>query len=175
MPRPSALYVDFLPVLEERHVPRDVLRDVVESQLKMDFSALLEAFDCPVKLRRWIHSHMSRFEENNRTGKIQAVGGLPADSFEKVVALLESGFHPTKDRFLAECADKVVKLWLAQMRQRLKVRLGKSTSAYGIADPSGCLQPGEILLAFSKTFNDEESGGSWPYLKGRFWSPDIIL
>lgn len=165
-PKPSSLYMDFMPVLEDRHVPRHVLCSVIQSQLDMDFTKLLETLDCPKQFRRWIHSQMSGFEENNRSTTIQSVAGLPADSFEKAILLLESGFHPTKSKYLSKCILDLMKLWLVQMKEKLKIRLGKSTTVFGIADPTGCLQPGEMHMAFSKTFSDDKSGEAWSHLKG---------
>ena len=37
----------------------------------------------------------------------------------------------------------------------------------GVADPKGVLQPGEIHLSFSRGFNDESSGESYPCIDGR--------
>jgi hypothetical protein len=80
--------------------------------------------------------------------------------------LLESGFNPLTDRYLAKCIEQVVKLWLFEVRSKLKIHLGKSAMALGVADPTGCLKPGEIHMAFSETFRDEVSGEVWSHLRG---------
>jgi hypothetical protein len=80
--------------------------------------------------------------------------------------LLESGFDPLTDKYLATCIQQVVKLWLSSVRSKLKIRLGKSAMALGVADPTGCLKPGEIHMASSETFRDEVSGEVWSHLKG---------
>ncbi|KEQ68348.1 hypothetical protein M436DRAFT_68213 [Aureobasidium namibiae CBS 147.97] len=102
-PKSSTLNLDFIPILQNRHVSRITLRQVIESQLEMDFAAFFESLDDP--------------------------------------------------------------LWLSSVRSKLKIRLGKSAMALGVADPTGCLKPGGIHMAFSETFRDEVSGEVWSHLK----------
>jgi hypothetical protein len=64
-PKPSTLNLDFIPILQNRHVSRNTMQQVIESQLEMDFSASLESLNDPVSLRRWLHSEFSGLEELN--------------------------------------------------------------------------------------------------------------
>ena len=158
--------LDFIPILQNRHISRDTLRQVIERQLEIDFSAFFESLDDPVSLRRWLHSEFGGMEEMNRKLGIREAGNFPSDWVEKSILLLESGFHPLTSQYLAMCVQQVVKLWLSSVRSKLKIRLGKSAMALGVADPTGCLKPGEIHMAFSETFRDEVSGEVWSHLKG---------
>ena len=36
--------------------------------------------------------------------------------------------------------------------------MGRSVNVFAIADPLGCLNPGEVHLVFSETFIDDQSG-----------------
>lgn len=165
-PKPSNLHLDFIPILHNRHVSRDTLQEVIESQLEMDFSAFLTSLDDPTSLRRWLHSEFSGMEKLNRTLGIKEAGNFPSDWVEKSILLLESGFNPLTNQHLAMCIQQVVNLWLSSMRAKLKIRLGRSAMVMGVADPTGCLKPGEIHMAFSETFRDETSGEVWSHLKG---------
>ena len=51
-PKSSTLNLDFIPILRNRYVSRDTLRQVIESQLDIDFSAFLESPNDSVSLRR---------------------------------------------------------------------------------------------------------------------------
>jgi hypothetical protein len=88
----------------------------------------------------------------NRKLGIREAGNFPFDWVEKSILLLESGFNPLTSQYLAMCIQQVVKLWLSSVRSKLKIHLGKSAMALGVADPTGCLKPGEIYMAFSETF-----------------------
>ncbi|CAD0095691.1 unnamed protein product, partial [Aureobasidium vineae] len=165
-PKSSTLNLDFIPILQNRHVSRDTLRQVIETQLDMDFSAFFESLNDPVSLRRWLHSEFSGMEELNRKLSIREVGNFPSDWVEKSILLLESGFNPLTNQYLAKCVQQVVKLWLSSVRSKLKIHLGKSAMALGVADPTGCLKPGEIHMSFSETFRGEVSGEVWSHLKG---------
>lgn len=48
----------------------------------------------------------------------------------------------------------LAKSWFKRVSADLKVPLSRSTYVYGIADPLGILQPGEIHLAFSSSFGE---------------------
>lgn len=165
-PKPSTLSLDFFPILHNRHVSRDTLRQVIESQLEMDFSAFFESLDDPVSLRRWLHFEFGGMEEMNRKLGIREAGNFPSDWVEKSILLLESGFNPLTSKYLADCIQQVIKLWLSSVRSKMKIRLAKSAMALGVADPTGCLKLGEIHMAFSETFRDEVSGEVWSHLKG---------
>jgi hypothetical protein len=75
-PKSSTLNLDFIPILRNRYVSRDTLRQVIESQLDMDFSAFLESLNDPVSLRRWLHSEFSGMEELNRKLGIREAGNF---------------------------------------------------------------------------------------------------
>lgn len=165
-PKPSTLNLDFIPILQNRHVSRDTLQQVIESQLEMDFSAFFDSLNDPVSLRRWLHAEFSGMEELNRKLGIKEAGNFPSDWVEKSILLLESGFNPLTNQYLGMCIQQVVKLWLSSVRSKLKIHLGRSAMALGVADLTGCLKPGEIHMAFSETFRDEASGEHWSHLKG---------
>ncbi|THV74584.1 hypothetical protein D6D28_02452 [Aureobasidium pullulans] len=157
-PKPSTLNLDFIPILQNRHVSRDTLQQVIETQLEMDFTAFLESLNDPISLRRWLNSEFSGMEEINRNLGIREAGNFPSDWVEKSILLLESDFGPNH--------KPVTKFWLASVRSKLKIHLGRSAMALGVADPTGCLKPGEIHMAFSETFRGEASGEVWSHLKG---------
>ncbi|THY88603.1 hypothetical protein D6C95_07026 [Aureobasidium pullulans] len=165
-PKPSTLNLDFIPILQNRHVSRVTSQQIIETQLEMNFTAFLESLNDPISLRRWLNSEFSGMEEINRNLGIREAGNFPSDWVEKSILLLESGFDPITSQYLAMCIQQVTKLWLASIRSKLKIYLGKSAMALGVADPTGCLKPGEIHMAFSETFRDEASGEVWSHLKG---------
>ncbi|KAG8629857.1 hypothetical protein KVT40_001476 [Elsinoe batatas] len=162
----QSLHVDFIPILEDRGVPRDVLIDVVNQQLTLDFGKFTEALEDPVELRKWISGNLSSKEMKNREDRIEWTGGLPDEDVEKAIYLLESGFQPDSNAPLADFVFSQLTWWLQNMLQKLKIRLNKSVMPYGVADHKRLLKPGEIFLAFSQPFVDPDTGESWSHLEG---------
>ncbi|KAF2222551.1 RNA dependent RNA polymerase-domain-containing protein [Elsinoe ampelina] len=162
----SSLHMDFLPILEDRGVPRGVLVEVVNHQLSLDFRNFMEAVKDPVELRKWISSNISAKEIRNRELGIDWIGGLPSDDLESAIYLLESGFRADCHDTLADFVFTILRKWLQDMVKKLKIRLNKTLMPYGIADHKRVLKPGEIFLAFSQPFTDPDTDESWSHLEG---------
>lgn len=166
MPRTQCLHIDFLPILEDRGVPREVLVDVVDQQLEIDFRNFSEAIADPVLLRKWVSRALSGKEIRNREMGIGWVGGLPDEDLEKAIFLLECGFKAETNAPLAEFVYSQLTWWLQDLLSKLKVRLNKTLMPYGVADNKQCLRPGEVFLAFSEPFVDADTGESFSHLEG---------
>ncbi|KAK4990525.1 hypothetical protein LTR66_006778 [Elasticomyces elasticus] len=164
-PRTSELAVDFVPILEHRGVSRQTLQRFVKDHIMCDAKQLLDSLRNPKLLRCWLNSWNDWLDEDNRERGLAWQAGLPLSMLERTILLLESGFDPQKCQYLAQCVKFVAERWGYRMTQRLKIRVGRSTYLFGIADPTGCLRPGEIHLAFSSSFCDEQTGDSWSVLR----------
>ncbi|KAJ9629539.1 hypothetical protein H2203_001913 [Taxawa tesnikishii (nom. ined.)] len=144
--RPAALHIDFMPILEDRGIARETIRQVIKTQLDLDFEEFMSAIDDPLKLRRWLHARNALFEKGDFT--------------------VRKRFQRAGLSFVAGQVQQIAQMWLNSMREKLKIRLGKSIFAYGIADHTGCLQEGEIHFAFSESFHDKHTGDPCTHLKG---------
>ncbi|KAI9687656.1 MAG: hypothetical protein M1820_010413 [Bogoriella megaspora] len=182
--RSTTLHLSFLPILKDRGVPVEKLRSQIEGHLDSERDILMQTLDDPVKLRMWINARHSMLEESSRDGEVPWAAGLPLMATEKVILLLEvdrffthllhtitnvakSGFEPITCRFLATAVFRVVNMLFSMTLRTLSIPLGRSTNTIAIADPYGILAPGEIHLAFSQTFRDEQSGEDIMYLDSR--------
>lgn len=161
--RSSELHIDFLPILEDRGVPRATLEDYVHRQIMLETDQLTACLDDPVSLRVWVHQHFGMTDSANDGRKMAS--GLPYGACSKVNYLLDHGFTPKTNKFLSDCVRKLADRWLERLRQKMRIPVEKSVSVLGIADPSQCLQPGEIHLVFSEDFHDEKTGESWAVLR----------
>lgn len=166
MPKSSCLHIDFLPILEDRGVPREVLIDVVDKQLELDFGNFFKALEDPVLLRKWFSSALAGKEIRNREMGIGWAGGMPDEELEKAIFLMESGFSTAENAPLADLVYNQLLWWLQDMLSKIRIRMNRTLMVYGVADNKQCLQPGEIFLAFSKPFEDEDTGESWSHLEG---------
>lgn len=158
--RASYLHRDFMQILEDRGVPRAVLKTYIAERLHEECDAQINALDDPVALRLWTDKQFGSLEDSLEMD----ASGLPRPAYAKVSSLLKTGFLPKPYKPLAECTTNVFEQVLLHMRQNLRFECPRSTTVLGIADPIGCLQPGEIHLCFSEAFSDKLSGQSWAFL-----------
>ncbi|KAK4504775.1 hypothetical protein PRZ48_002737 [Zasmidium cellare] len=160
MARSSLAHMGFLPILEDRGVPRENIFDVTRSNMR-DHSDELEVAltsPSPMPMRRWMHQRNELWEERGRDTGIQTVGDFPKSREEAIIMLLEAGFVPSQDAFLAREINMMITDMLNVERKKFKIPLAASTTLTGIADPEGCLEPGEIHVHFSPSFKDRVSG-----------------
>ncbi|KAI9652573.1 MAG: hypothetical protein M1831_006676 [Alyxoria varia] len=147
-PVPSTLYREFLPILEDRGVPRATLIDYVAETMQSYTSQWLEAVDSGVALRRWLQE-TETFTTDQEGVEVAQWDGSRRKSknlADKAKSLLEAGFEPRSFRYLAELTSKIVSWKLAFISNELKIQISKSTFLFGVADPTGCLGPNEIHL-----------------------------
>lgn len=152
-PAPSELHISFIPILTDRGVPREVIENIMVGRLDAERDELFTILSEPVQLYHWIHQQSSTTDENPHW---QAA--LPHSLPNKIRHLLESGFVPEHEPYLASILKRFIKQRQTWMEQKLKVPLGKATFLFGISDPLGVLAPGEVHVDFSAPFVDELTG-----------------
>ncbi|GAB7341755.1 hypothetical protein MBLNU457_g0088t1 [Dothideomycetes sp. NU457] len=155
--KPSSLFMDFFPILQDRGVPSEVLVSMAEQQVD-NIRAVLTVIDDRNQVRDWVYKTFGADESRNRELGIKHHGRTPRETLEKVIALLENGFVPKECPVLAEFFQDIVRSWAVETAQKLKIKLSKSTYAYGVPDVDGVLAPGEIYVATSKPYEDDEAG-----------------
>ncbi|KAI5367859.1 Putative RNA-dependent RNA polymerase, eukaryotic-type [Septoria linicola] len=158
----SLMHTGFMPILLDRGVPKQVMLDVIRSQVRRE----MEQFEDAVKggphtLRRWMHAQNGMFEERNREREmLLRPDGLPLSRDERIVQLLEAGFDQCSLPYLAREVKLMAQQAFDLKKKNYKIKLDRSTTLMGIADPFGCLLPGEVHVNFSTPFL-ESTGMSW--------------
>ncbi|CAI6336529.1 unnamed protein product [Periconia digitata] len=151
-PCPSTLHMSFISILVDRGVPREVIARLANDRLDIDRAQLERIISDPQKLHRWIHSQSPPQEH------VLWEAALPKSLSNKIRYMLQSGFYPEDEPYLSEQLCKYINLQHIQMEQRLKIPLGRATFLFGVADPLGVLNPGEVHVEFSTPFVDETTG-----------------
>ena len=164
--RPSYLYFDFLPILVDRHVPKEAIEQYAKMQAEREVEEFLTAISSSDKLRSWIHRQGSKLEEKRRDTEIETLAGVPIAKSEKAIQMLDSGFEATSYEPLADAVRYFAKAFFNQQKRAFKIPLPQSTMATGVADSDRILKPGEIQLNFSERFKDPITGQSWCHLEG---------
>ena len=91
-PRASNLHIDFVPILLDRGVRENDIRQLIRDQLTLDFETFFDTLDDPCALRRRVAEAFAAKETRNRDSGILWIAGMPVDDNEKVINLLDAGF-----------------------------------------------------------------------------------
>ena len=157
---PARLSYTLIPILIDRRVPEQALHDLFQVSLAYEKKVLMDIAQNPRLLHRWVYSKACISpNEQEGTGTMQ-LGSLPFSNAKAALHLLEQGFIPYELPYLAGLVRDLMQKHLSDLKKYLKPRVGRSTNVFAIADPLGCLDPGEVHLAFSENFIDEQSGSN---------------
>lgn len=162
-PVSSELHISFIPILSDRGVPRHVIADLMVDHLDAERRELLETLTATERMYHWIHK-----EGPSNVGNEYPPwhGGMHRSLPEQIKHLIESGFVPEEEPFLADCICRFIQTRQLRMESKLRVPLHKSTFVLGVADPYGILEPGEVHMEFSTPFTDELTGAWLRSLEG---------
>jgi hypothetical protein len=161
-PCASELHIAFIPILEDRGVDRNTIANIMTTQLDADRTELLDSLVDSTRMYEWVHRN------GNKTSfgvDLSWHASLPVALEEKIKLMLESGFLPTKAPYLASAIERFVQNKHVTKESKLRTPLGKSTFLFGVADPLGVLEPGEIHVQFSSRFTDELTEESFLHLQ----------
>jgi hypothetical protein len=161
-PTPNGLHISFIPILVDRGVPRKVIADLMSAQLEADRAKLLEMLDDPVMTYIWVCNNGRRKQAGIEPPRRTAV---PDWLEERAKLMLESGFSPVKSPYLAKDLERLIQIKQILQESKLGVSLAKSTFLFGVADPVGILEPGEIQVRFSVPFDDESTNDGYNCLQ----------
>lgn len=158
--RAARLSHTMLPVLVDRGVTEETIQALYRNVLEQDHQTFLTALMDPRRLHQWIASRCSDLDNTAD----EWLGGLPWNSSAAALYLLEHGFDPHTDSYLAGLVRKLADEVFSPTMKTLNLRLTSSVMPYGIADPTQCLAPGEIYLSFFTTYFDSHLGRPHPCL-----------
>ncbi|KAI4662225.1 uncharacterized protein J4E79_004514 [Alternaria viburni] len=151
-PSQSELHILYIPILADRGVKKEVIASLMEERLESEREKLLHLLPDPVKVYEWVHQNGTKTQ-----AEPDWQAALPVSLEEKLKFLLETGFVPTKFPYLARSLERFIQTKHVFQESKLRVPLAKSAYFYGIADPFGVLEPGEIQVQFSSSFVDEDT------------------
>lgn len=159
----ATLNRQFLSILDDRGVPRDVLKQILLTDNKIFHQELFDAIDNPLLLRDWVAANKL---SSRGLDEINYSGGLPDATDEQIILLLESGFSPRDTPILHERLQGFLKRNIDRYLNKMQIRVPLSAFLFCIADPFGCLEPNEIHVGFSERWNDLENNFSENELNG---------
>ena len=158
--RPACMSHTILPVLVDRGVDESRLADLYRGTMRREKAVFLDALKRPEKLHQWISSGCKEGDDCSQN----YLGSLPLTKEGAALFLLEHGFEPQSNPYLADIAIQLAIKRFASPTSAINLRLTSSVNAYGAADLRRCLAPGHIHLSFSTVYVDEGRGPSYSFL-----------
>lgn len=150
----ARLNMQLVTVLEDRGVPRSVLREALESDLESFSGSLSAAMKSPVALRLWMQEHGF----SSKSSSSNDLGSFPKGHKDRMSFLLESGFHPQECDRLVSSAAELLKYHVSDYMETLRIRLPHSTIVFCAPDPCDVLAENEVFLGFSNPILDPITG-----------------
>ncbi|KAF7551170.1 hypothetical protein G7Z17_g5199 [Cylindrodendrum hubeiense] len=166
--RSAALNAQFIPVLEaQSQIPgmmRKAIAKHLEDGLRMELDGQIAAMNHPMDLRAWIRRSAFSSISGLSQGHVPFTAGLPDREEDIIPFLLDAGFDTKVNQFLKELTWDMRKRQTDQLKEKMNIKIPRSTYAYMVVDFTGTLEEGEVQLAFSSKF--EADGESDTLLDG---------
>ncbi|EXJ60846.1 hypothetical protein A1O7_04999 [Cladophialophora yegresii CBS 114405] len=143
-------------VLEDRGVPRSVLRDALEEDMRSYSQSLANAMSDPQRLRLWMQEH----GYSSPSEDIKILGSFPDGKQHQMKLLLESGFHPLNCEQLVVCARHLLRDHMTRYLKKMSIKLPYSTIVYCAPDPCDVLAEEEVFLGSTTPLVDPRTGFS---------------
>ena len=150
----AQLNKQLITILEDRKIPRTVLRNALEEDMKSYSDSLTQAMGDPRRLRLW----MQEYGYSSPSDQLKLLGSFPDRFSHQMTLLLESGFHPLGCEKLVTCATELLKSHVAGYLEKMWVGLPHSTTVFCAPDPCDVLAEDEVFLGFTKPIVDPRTG-----------------
>lgn len=108
-PVPTNVNNQLIPILEDRGVPFEALKELLEEHLEEDLDELFRIFDRPAELRKWIYDRGSVASGRMASKTILNLGSRPTSNHEMSIMLLE--VYPPVALHLLLIADEIL-VWV---------------------------------------------------------------
>lgn len=153
---PSYLNFQLIPILQDRGVPDEVIKQKLIDDLHSKTNDLQDAMQDGLALRKWCHSNFPTTSDRVRNDGIKMLGGLPDSKIEKVIWFLDHGFQAKTCRVMKDSIYQLHKDYCQRLEDRMNIGLEFSTNALMIADPLDILHEDEVHISFSRPFKDSQ-------------------
>ncbi|KAK1573560.1 RNA-directed RNA polymerase [Colletotrichum navitas] len=158
-PRSACLNIQFLPVLEDRSINKEAMREAVGKSLVDELNRQLEeqknAMKYPLQFRQWISQTSSTRTQRLVHGHVPYMGGLPESNEEIMNSLIDAGFEPQKQRYLQELAWNLRYSLCESLKKKMSIKVSNSAYFFMVVDFWNVLEEGEVHLCFSSKFQTD--------------------
>jgi hypothetical protein len=161
--RSASLNLQFLPVLEDRAIDKQAMREtmgkLLGDNLRQQLSDQRQSLESPIQFQKWISSNSAHRSDRLSRGYVPFQGGLPQEDEEIMAFMLNSGFDPWQNKFLNDLAYDAQFQMCEKLSKKLNIKIGCSAYLFMVADFQNVLEEGEVHIAFSDRFRSDT--GDW--------------
>lgn len=154
--RSASLNLQFLPVLEDRAIDKQTMRETIskllEDNLRQELSDQRQSLESPIQSQKWLAANSSHRLDRLNRGHVAFQGGLPREDEEIMAFMLNAGFDPWRNTFLNEMAFNLQKQKCEKLREKFNIKIGQSAYFFMVVDFWNVLEEGEVHIAFSDRF-----------------------
>lgn len=147
-------------MIEDRATNKDAMRKatgyLLQNNLQNDLNSQKAALERPIQFRQWIHENSSHRHDRASDGHVPYQGGLPQHDEEIINSMLDAGFHPTANRFLADLTFAMQRAKCETLKRKLNITVGRSANLYMVVDFLGVLEENEVHVGFSTAFEADD-------------------
>ena len=160
----ASLNLQFLPVLENRALDKQLMRQVIGQRLVEDLNSELQdqesSMKNPLLFSAWVDRNAATRQQRVAHGQVPFLGGLPDKDEEVIMFLLRGGFHPMKQKYLQNLTFDLQKRKCDILKTKLNIRIKQSAYMYMVVDFLGVLEEGEVHIGFSTKFKGDDTTGT---------------
>ncbi|KAJ8606051.1 hypothetical protein MRB53_041249 [Persea americana] len=140
----SDIHRDFLAILVERGVKIEAIMKIVAQSLEEDTATMLEACNDAEELAILLQ------RSGSTLAGLSESDGLPKLRHERLMYFLaRGGFLPTQCEYMSKLYKEHCCQLMLDDVERLRFHCEESTMLFGVPDPTGKLEPGQIHVSFS--------------------------
>ncbi|KAK2017367.1 hypothetical protein LZ32DRAFT_600593 [Colletotrichum eremochloae] len=158
-PRSASLNIQFLPVLEDRAINKEAMRETIGQSLVDELNRQLEdqrnAMKYPLQFRQWISQTSSTREQRVLHSRVPYLGGLPESQEETMNILIDGGFEPQKQKYLQDLAWNIRRSQCENLKKKMSIKVPNSAYFFMVVDFWDVLEEGEVHLCFSSKFQTD--------------------
>lgn len=159
MPKSASFNLQFLPVLEDRAVDKDSMREAIgsllETNLRNELDGQKKALQTPLQFRQWTHENATHRIDRIIHGSIPRLGGMPQEDEEVMNMMLDAGFDSSNE-LLNRITWEIQKRKCDMLMKKLNIKVGRSLYLYMVVDFLGVLEENEVHVGFSTAFEADE-------------------
>ncbi|KAK1961474.1 RNA-directed RNA polymerase [Colletotrichum sublineola] len=158
-PRSASLNIQFLPVLEDRAINKEAMRETIGKSLVDELNRQLEdqrnAMKYPLQFRQWISQTSSTRKQRVLHSRVPYLGGLPESQEETMNILIDGGFEPQKQKYLQDLAWNIRRSQCENLKKKMSIKIPNSAYFFMVVDFWDVLEEGEVHLCFSSKFQTD--------------------
>lgn len=147
-------------MIEDRATNKEAFRkaagELLQRNLQNDLNSQKAALERPIQFRQWVNENSPNRHNRAVDGLIPYQGGLPQQDEEIINSMLDAGFHPTSNKFLADLTFAMQRAKCETLKRKLNITVGRSANLYMVVDFLGILEENEVHVGFSTAFEADD-------------------